>query len=447
MTLPSDLLWLDIAAFEVTIDQARLIAERYFDTTHSWLKTISKVRIRRALNSAMALCDSADFTALIVAMDLLSASDVISRAFAEEELSLHETPYRSDSSRHAVYQSLKSVLSACEQRGQLSTNYLAAQVLTAAYEVGQGLYPAAYFTVGASVRTCQTVGLHNRRFATQLNSKVQTWNETEERRRLWWTSITLDRLVSVGFLFRPMAAPSIPPNEIIPGDDELWDEGEISVNPVLIMSIESQTTVSPFARMCQAAHILGRVCDHVNEHADPADIDFHFQEAISIMRAGEALLEMVREELRSSDTSGHKFFSAMALCCSALLSIYGTHCCIEVDPVESSGRNRGARLEMQQKGIDGYRRIADVILEFASDVHAAPVEKLSPFVLQCLYEAGCSFAWIYRENGSERQLAGLQGIRTVLGTIEPRWAVAGKFVKARKMSGLDVQGRMYLQPM
>ena len=428
ISIPSDLKWLDVAPFALTVEQARVTAERYFGTAHSWLPIVSKTRIIRVLSNYPALCASADFAALLVAMDLLSDSEMIPRTPSDLYAEGDASTERDARSRQSVYQSLKAVLSACEQRGQFTTSCLAAYVLTAAYEAAQGMYPAAYFTVGSCARICHTLGLHNRRYATQLTSKIDTWNEAEERRRLWWATIIFDRLVTVGFLFRPMAIPSIPPNEIMPSMDDIWDEGEISVNPVLIMSIESQTKVSPFARTCQAAHLVGRVIDHNNEHADPTDVDFHFQEALSIMRAGEALLEMVRAELNTSEDAGCKFFGAMGLCCTALLALYGTHSCIEVDPIESSGRNRGIRVEMQQKGIDGYRRIASVVSEFAGDISVAPMEKVSPLVLNCLYEAGCSFAWIYRENQSEGQLASLQTVRAVLATLEPRWAVAGELI-------------------
>lgn len=433
MTIPTDLEWLEVATFAVETDQARLIADRYFETAHSWLPTISQTRLRRTLTGTSTACEPADLAALIVAMDLLSESEVLSRSISEQlSAEEHVAPGDLHRSRGGIYRSLKAVLSALEERGQFTTNFLGAQVLTAAYEMGQALYPAAYFTVGACVRICHTMGLHNRRLATQLRARTDTWNETEERRRLWWSSIVLDRMVSVGFMYRPLAVPSIPPNEIIPGNDDMWDAGDLSASPVLIMSIESQTKVSPFARTCQAAHLLGRVCDHVNEHNDPTDIDFHFQEARSIQRAGEALLNMVREEMRSDGTAAHRLFGAMGLCCSALLSIYGVHSCIEIDPMESTGRNRGARVEMQQMGLDGYRRIASIILEFAGDIHSAPIEKVSPLVLHCVYEAACCYAWIFRENGSESQLAGLQGLRMLLKAVEPRWPVAGESLQCSR---------------
>ena len=47
----------------------------------------------------------------------------------------------------------------------------------------------------------------------------------EERRRLWWAVLILDRYVHVGFRFRPLCTPKIPPDEILPARDEPWDNG------------------------------------------------------------------------------------------------------------------------------------------------------------------------------------------------------------------------------
>lgn len=48
------------------------------------------------------------------------------------------------------------------------------------------------------------------------------------------------------------------------------------------------------------------------------------------------------------------------------------------------------------------------------------------------YEAGCHYAWIVRENGSEAHLASLQDIREVLEAIKPRWAVAEEYLELLK---------------
>ena len=370
------------------------------------------IRIMRFLNSRPP-CETADTIALFVAMDLLSGGT---------------SGIKNNPSKKLAYQSLKTALSACEQTGQYTTNFLAAEVLTAVYELGQGLYPAPYITIGTCSRVCYAIGLHNKRLATQLPRKVDTWTEVEERRRLWWATITLDRYVTIGFTFRPLSIPSIPPNEIIPGDDESWDHGELSVNPLLVMSIEAQTKVSPYARTCQAAHLLGRVCQHANEHADPADDDFHFHEAQQIQLAATAFFSILQQEYRDSP-EGYKLFNAMALCCSALLTVYHVHSCIEIEPIESSGQNRGMRLDLQQLAIDGYRRIASTTSDFAAEILkivARNPDAISPLVCHSLYQAGASYAWIVRENGSESHLASLIEIREVLKMVQQRWSVAGK---------------------
>jgi hypothetical protein len=62
------------------------------------------------------------------------------------------------------------------------------------------------------------------------------------------------------------------------------------------MSIEASTSVDPFARTCQAAHLLGWVCEHVNQHPTPAEADMHFQEAFAISGALRALVIMLHSE-------------------------------------------------------------------------------------------------------------------------------------------------------
>jgi hypothetical protein len=52
----------------------------------------------------------------------------------------------------------------------------------------------------------------------------------EERRRIWWAVLVLDRYVHVGFRFRPLSTPKIPPDEILPARDESWDVG-VSAQP------------------------------------------------------------------------------------------------------------------------------------------------------------------------------------------------------------------------
>jgi len=66
------------------------------------------------------------------------------------------------------YQQVKTALFAIEQSARFSTNFLAAHALLALHEIGHGIFPAAYLTVGNLARLFCALGLHDRKKATQI---------------------------------------------------------------------------------------------------------------------------------------------------------------------------------------------------------------------------------------------------------------------------------------
>lgn len=198
------------------------------------------------------------------------------------------------------------------------------------------------------------------------------------------------------------------------------------------MSIEASTSVDPFARTCQAAHLLGWVCEHVNQHPSSADADMHFQEAFSIAGALRALLTMLEvESNQKTREERQRLFAARGLAYAALNTLYDVHSCIEPDNVETVGGHRGLRLDLQQFAIDEFKKVILDVSAFASevedycetyDVHAIPVT-----VLFCLYTVAGTYAWYAKENAAEEHLFALADLRRVLKKIgSKRWKVACK---------------------
>jgi len=203
------------------------------------------------------------------------------------------------------------------------------------------------------------------------------------------------------------------------------------VNSLLVMSMEAATQVTPFARLCQAAHLLGRVCNHVNRHVSPGDAEIHFSEAAQLSRALLALNAMLYEEmLQLQDSHKHTLFSARALAYTALSILYDVHSCVEGDEIECIGSSRGLRLDLQQQAIDGIKQLLRDVYGFAVEIErfvfSNSLTKVSPLVLACLHTISGTFAWYHRENGSEAHLASLDYMRGVIKSLEPQWAVAGK---------------------
>lgn len=68
---------------------------------------------------------------------------------------------------------------------------LQAAINIAIYEIGHAIYPAAYMSVCACVQYALAIGLgwHTRSY---VDGKL-SWLEVEERRRVWWAIIILER--------------------------------------------------------------------------------------------------------------------------------------------------------------------------------------------------------------------------------------------------------------
>jgi hypothetical protein len=177
--LPCDLLWRHVCSGlgEVSADEAASIADRYFSTTHSWLPIgkfrshsrwlkyccltpviVSKLRVLRSLRSAQLPID-ADVQILLHAMRLDHDDSSASQHLSDDE-------YAKD--QRIRYQKVKTALFAIEQSARFSTNFLAAHALLALHEIGHGIFPAAYLTVGNLARLFCALGLHDRKKATQI---------------------------------------------------------------------------------------------------------------------------------------------------------------------------------------------------------------------------------------------------------------------------------------
>lgn len=412
MSLNRRLMWTDIIDHlpPPSIADARAIIDHYAVTSHLWFPVVSIKRLAREVYSSNEVV-AADMIALLFTMRLLS-------------LPPSDTSY-------SRYRAIKAALTECEQRNILSTDYCAAYVLLAVYECGHGIFPVAYFTISHCARIFYCLGTHDKKKATQLFGVVDTWTETEERRRLWWGTMILDRMAHAGFRFRPLSTQTIAPDEIIPAADGDWDNGELTVNALLVMSIEANAAVGPFARTCQAAHLLGKVCEHVNEHPSAADADLHLEEAAHICRAVTAFKVLLDHD-NAAIREPHRLITARAVCLSALHLMYDTHSCIEVDHVEAAGGNRGRRLELQQLAIDGSRAMSEETVDLAKQIEAYlgshPAASMSPLVLNCLYAAAGTWAWRHRETGDEASLENLNTIRRVLGILRNQWQACNDYL-------------------
>lgn len=183
--------------------ELRAMIEHYFDTVHTYFPIVSKIRLYQHLSNPLHE-PGADIALLFLAMKLL-ANEIAEGMPAQTQL----------------YQDVKSFYIYLEAQNGFSIQMIQALLLTSLYEIGHGIYPAAYLTVGNAARVGHAVGLHARE-VPQMLQRCTTWTEQEERRRVWWGVLILDRFVNIGHRGKPFASAEPSLDMHLPTDDAAW---------------------------------------------------------------------------------------------------------------------------------------------------------------------------------------------------------------------------------
>ncbi|MBA7495507.1 hypothetical protein ES702_06094 [subsurface metagenome] len=166
----------DIYKILGNIDGLKSIARRWFTTIHTWFPILSKKRIELLLTDA-GFEPSADIALLFSTMYLLTDEGCNPRSNV----------------RNNVYWTVKNYAVALEVNAVMTPQLLQSKVLIALYEIGHGIYPAAYLSVGSCATFGKALGLDNRKDSPQMLRRFGAWAEMEELKRLWWAVLILDR--------------------------------------------------------------------------------------------------------------------------------------------------------------------------------------------------------------------------------------------------------------
>jgi hypothetical protein len=153
--------------------KVRQMATTFFNNIHPWMPFISKTWAYKHLLSPLSPVH-ADSALLLLSIQLINW---IPSAFANPK-----TP---------MYKAAKQYFFELETAGSFSIRVVQAGLLILLYELGHCIYPAAYMSVGTCAR--QAVALGFDKDIKQVNTTGLPWDKVEERRRVWWAILILDR--------------------------------------------------------------------------------------------------------------------------------------------------------------------------------------------------------------------------------------------------------------
>lgn len=170
-TVPGELM--DVLRDRVSNEK---MVSNYFRSVNTWMPILNKSKLERLIDSeAESHEPRADLALLLVSMKLIQ-----------------EVPQRGDAQYWWLYTAAKRFCFTLEIQGLHSLIKLQASLIIATYELGHAIFPAAYTSIGDCARHGIALGLHNK-LAPQMLRKPRSWVDWEERQRVWWFIIILDR--------------------------------------------------------------------------------------------------------------------------------------------------------------------------------------------------------------------------------------------------------------
>ncbi|KAM0256108.1 hypothetical protein ACHAQJ_005195 [Trichoderma viride] len=266
------------------IDEIRQVAHKYFTSVHLWFPIINRNKFYGSFFHCSFEAD-VEISLLGLCMQILASR-----------------PSNGSQVLDTGYISIKQAFVQLEQAGVLNVTVLQALLLTALYEIGHGIYPAAYLTIGNCAR--YAVALDLDREILNWNHNAPDWVIVEEKHRAWWAVLMLDSCPR-----RALCTPDPIERQYLPMADDDWNQGTQLSGPPHKLSTPVEVKMGKFARLAQATHLLGRVLRHIR---DPTtDTGFLSEEREALDRALRSLLSLtVAEEMAGTDTA---FCSPMAL--------------------------------------------------------------------------------------------------------------------------------------
>lgn len=209
--------------------QSAVIMSQYFQTVHKWMPIISRVRLASLADSEVG-SRRADLALLLLTMKLIQ--DVPGSS--------------SNAVRDSLYLCAKEFAASLDIAGVYTLLKLQANMLIAVYEMGHGIFPAAYASMGCCVAQAMVLGIHHRD-APQILEQPRTWIDWEERQRIWWLIVILERYIPFNIYYqyitrlitnryiasvgdnRPLLSADPKTTSHLPVNDDAWDSGVSNV--------------------------------------------------------------------------------------------------------------------------------------------------------------------------------------------------------------------------
>ncbi|UKZ74622.1 hypothetical protein TrVFT333_002292 [Trichoderma virens FT-333] len=339
-----------------SVSDIQATAQVFFETIHVWMPIVSKKQFQDYLLQRLAF-RRAEFFLLVLAMKLCSSRITVAKSM--------------------LYRTVKQLYFDIESSGRLSIQTLQAAVLIAIYEIGHGIYPAAIISVANCARIGTIIGI-DRSLNTWDFISRGPWIELEERRRVWWAIIILDRFMNLCYPKRYLVTPDPDPESYLPVDDGDWDSGFSKPEDAVTLRLSSQVHIGRFARFAHAVPLFSQALSRA--HEDPQN-------------TAQLRLFVLDNASSRSSTQDH------------------------ARPIEDF---------ISPETISALEHALKVMAQEYFESIAQDCDTLSPFLLHMLYRALMAYLRMKHDPAAGPDIAlNIQALKLALERFRTRWLVAG----------------------
>lgn len=184
------------------------VVDVYFDTIHRWLPILNRRKFMEGVNDLWS-DHKADMALLALCVYLVTQ-------IPDENSS-------SDSMCTSLYVKIKSMYAVLQASGIMNIATVQSGILISLYEVGHGLQPTAYVSMGVHARTAVSLGIQHESLPAPEPTDLRSWRAIEEERRGRWAIVSLDRYISLQNQGRIFAGIDPKLDNHLPVDDAAWD--------------------------------------------------------------------------------------------------------------------------------------------------------------------------------------------------------------------------------
>ncbi|CAG8953659.1 hypothetical protein HYFRA_00006547 [Hymenoscyphus fraxineus] len=399
----------------------------YQEGIHSWFPIVSSPHLdaRLPLNWGES---TSEMILLLASMALVTTIPLssISQVWKESQ---------------GVYYLCKSFLGFLDALGKNSLDLLQARVLLVVFEVGHGLYPTSYISIGGLVRAADALEVYPDPKAQSLRGQSRE-EYALELKRLWQGILILDRYHYCSLFVKE----SSHLHRIIALENSDWSAvtkfrsfTQLNIPQVPQDNLTPDPGLSIFDKTFAASNFLEKVQNNISSQDQQAKNNKKFTfEEISLITQRIMVTEQ-DDSLELYDgswaiiTRSSSFHKPMKysrisdkIPCSALLALYERG--IKVPQDEES--NNVPAQKLAQIYLDNLLHKTTIFIGSLTAVERTKsLHFASPFVLHMLYKSASILTERIRVGDSSKaSLDALRIHRKMLKSLSERWLAAGKFL-------------------